>query len=269
MTYFLMVWGNGLGSEGDPFAQYGVMLEWGNRVITVTTFIFLALTLYRVFTSSHRSDLSLKRSGKLLLTLVGIQIFMGGVSTFIGKSPVASTVQLIVATLAFGAMINLACVITWSSPTVKNPDPKVRKLATVGLVAILIQFCIGAAVKHTQSGLACPNFPQCMEGFFPIPFTFGSAVAFLHRWWGVLMLGLFIHLALTTAKTTPSLAGPTRRAFALSMAQIFLGIGTVMSGLSIQSRIIHAAVGYAICGLLFYVAIRSGGLHWFRERKAS
>ena len=76
------------------------------------------------------------------------------------------------------------------------------------------------------------------------------------------MLGLFFHLALVTSRFNPSLARPARRVFSLAVGQVFLGIGTVLSGLNTESRAIHAAVGYAIWGVVFYLAVRSGAVRW-------
>ena len=166
---------------------------------------------------------------------------------------------LLIGTLVFSGLITIACVITLGNPVVQNPSPKLKRLGIAGLGSLFLQFCLGALLRDTHNGLACPNFPNCLDQFFPIPFTFWTAIAFFHRWLGVLMLGLFLHLAVEAARTTPSLARPTRQAFALSVAQVFLGIGNVMGGLSSESRIIHAGVGYALWGILFYVTIRSGG----------
>ena len=161
----------------------------------------------------------------------------------------------------------VACAMTWENPVVSGPEeftrlPKIQRLVMAALIGLLIQFCLGALIRHTHSGLACPNFPNCLDGFFPIPLTFETVIAFTHRWWGILMLGLFFHLALVTSRFNPSLARPARRVFSLAVGQVFLGIGTVLSGLNTESRAIHAAVGYAIWGVVFYLAVRSGAVRW-------
>lgn len=167
----------------------------------------------------------------------------------------------------FSGLILGACVSTWGNPIAPNPSAKVLRLATAGLGGLFVQVCLGSFVRHSHSGLACPNFPLCLTSFFPIPFTFETNLAFFHRWWGVLMIGLFAHLAIAAAKQMPSVAGPSRRAFGLAVAQVFIGVGTVMSGLNPESRTIHAAIGYALWGILFYILIRSGGLQRLWNKK--
>jgi heme A synthase len=165
--------------------------------------------------------------------------------------------------LVFSLLIAFASVSTWGNPVLENSPPKIKRLALAGLIGLVLQMALGSEVRQSAAGMACPGFPNCLETFFPIPFTYETAMAFTHRWWGFLLLGVFFQLAFAAAKTSPALAGPARRAFALSVAQVFLGIGTVLSGLNAHSRVLHAAVGYALWGTVFFIVIRAGGVRWF------
>jgi heme a synthase len=284
LTYFLMVWGNIVSSTGSglacpdwplchgsvtPPVSAPVVLEWGHRLLAASATFMILLTLYKTLTPSNQIGSPLRRSGKSLLALLAIQILLGGTTVLLGLSPGVSTIHLIIATLVFSGLITVACVTTWKDPVIVNANPKISRLAIAGLMGLLVQFAMGALVRHTHSGLACPNFPHCLEGFFPIPATFGSHLAFFHRWWGVLLLGVFVHLAVVAAKTTPALSRPARRALGLAVAQVILGIGTVLSGLNTESRAIHAAVGYALWGVLFFITLRSGGMRWLWDKTQS
>ncbi len=169
---------------------------------------------------------------------------------------------LIVATLAWSSLIKYAMVLTWPKTVLSNIDPKTRRLARVGLISLLVQFILGALVRYTHSGLSCPNFPNCLNGFLPDPWSFETSLSFLHRWLGVLMLGLFIHLSVRILRVAPKLAIAGGNILGLASAQVFLGIGLVLSGLNSHSRLSHAAVGYALWGVLFYIGLRSGGVKW-------
>ena len=154
-------------------------------------------------------------------------------------------------------IVSLACSQTWE-PSQIIRSPKMRRLAASGMGALLIQYTLGALSRHFNAGLACPNFPTCADGFLPSDAL--STLAFIHRWWGVLMLGLFMHLSVAALKTAPELLSSARRASALSVAQIFLGIGVVMTQLHSDSRLCHVAIGYALWGILVYILARTGGL---------
>ena len=177
-------------------------------------------------------------------------------------TPLMETVFLMVALLVFSSLIAVSTVFNFGKPVDSNTPAKIKRLALAGLFGLVVQFVLGSQMRHLGAGLACPNFPNCLEGFLPSPWNYETAIAFAHRWWGFLLLGHFFHLAFAAAKTAPELASPTRRAFALSVAQVFLGIGTVLSGLNADSRVLHAAVGYALWGTLVYVVIRAGGARW-------
>ncbi|CAM6053633.1 unnamed protein product [Sphagnum tenellum] len=149
--------------------------------------------------------------------------------------------------LTLSALIAVASSLTWEDSIIPGIPSKITRLARAGLFGLAVQFLLGTLLKLTRGGLACPNFPLCVESFLPIPSTFESHLAFFHRWWGVLLLGHFYHLAYRTAKSAPILAGPTRRAFALSVAQVFLGIGD--SFRRPQSRFASSPYGSGICTL--------------------
>lgn len=277
-TYFLMVWGNLVSSTGSGLAcpdwplchgtitpdfSIAVMLEWGHRLLAFTTTVLIIATVVYLFRAPKKLGYAtLKKSGHSLLFLLGTQIVLGGTTVLLGLSVAVSTIHLIIATLVFSGLITVACCLTWGTPIIAKPSHKLRRLAVTGLAAMLIQLALGALVRHGHAGLACPRFPSCLDGFLPIPLTFETAVAFTHRWWGIVMLGLFFHLLRTAAKESKPLARAAGRLTGLSVAQVVLGIGTVMSGLNTHSRATHAAVGYAIWGLLFYVALRSGAFRW-------
>lgn len=143
-------------------------------------------------------------------------------------TPQMNFTLFILSGLIFSALIALSCVLTWGYPSSQNSSDqnssnKIRKLALAGLGGLLIQVLLGSLVRQTHAGNACPNFPFCVDGFLPYPLTTESILAFGHRWWGILLLGHFFHLALTAARHSPDMAQPTRRVFALSVAQVFFG----------------------------------------------
>jgi heme A synthase len=280
VTYFLMFWGNLVSATGSglgcpdwptchgtmtpPMHVREVFYEWGHRLIAATASVLIITLVYRLLRSSE-SENALRRSGKFLLGLLGFQVVLGGVTVLLGLSIAVSTIHLLVATTVFSGLIAVASVVTWKNDLVVPNADKVRRLAVAGLSGMIVQIALGALVRHGHAGLACPAFPDCLDGFFPVPFTFETFVAFTHRWWGILMLGLFVHLGVASARTAPRLARLGRASLGLASAQVLLGIGTVMSGLSTHSRATHAAVGYALWGVLFLIAVRAGAFRFIWE----
>jgi heme A synthase len=172
--------------------------------------------------------------------------------------PLMSSICLVLGIAAWSLTITLACHQTWPNSSLIILAPKLKRLSLAGLGALVLQFGLGALSRLDHAGLACPSFPLCSDAGF-LPFNFESGIAFAHRWWGILMLGLFGHLSLAAIRTAPTLMATARRSFALSVAQVLLGVGAVMTQLKSDSRIAHVAVGYALWGFLIYLGVRTGG----------
>src|SRR2546423_14043799 len=150
-VYLLMVWGNLVSSTGSGLAcpdwplchgtltpplSFAVVLEWGHRLLAFTATCLIVATMIGVFRT--KGDSALKRSGRSLLVLLVLQILLGATTVLLGLSPLVSTIHLVVATLVFSGLITVAAVSTWGNPVAKGATPKLKHLATAGLIAMLI-----------------------------------------------------------------------------------------------------------------------------------
>lgn len=273
VTFVLMVWGNVVSSTGSglacpdwplchgtitPPAVFEVVLEWGHRLLAATSTLLILATLYQVFRNAPRSEKALRRSAKFLLGLLFSQIILGGTTVLLGLSMWVSTVHLIIAHSVFAGLILVASTMTWGVPVLKSPSDKIRRLAVAGLAGFLVQLALGGLVRHGHAGLACPTYPNCVESFFPIPFTFETGVAFFHRWWGLILLGVFVQLAVAAKRENSPLRAVLTILCSVVVLQYGIGVLTVLTGLHTHVRATHAALGYSIWGILFYTAVRSG-----------
>jgi len=120
---------------------------------------------------------------------------------------------------------------------------------------LLLQLALGGYVRHTGAGLACPDFPLCSGDLLPGHWL--AAVHWAHRWLGIALLGLFIHLAIASRGTR--LAGAAAGTAALAVLQVTLGIAAVLLRLDPSIRAIHAAAGYVLWGALVWISVRAGG----------
>jgi len=132
----------------------------------------------------------------------------------------------------------------------RDGGDRLRRLARVGLIVLLVQLALGGYVRHSGAGLACPDFPLCSGDLLPTQWL--AAVHWVHRWLGVLLLGLFVHVAVTGRTAA------TRLVAALAVLQVALGIATVLLQLTPVVRAAHAAVGYSIWAVLVWVSVEAG-----------
>ncbi len=273
--YFLMCWGNIVSSAGaglacpdwplchgtiTPPMTWDIVLEWGHRTIAAATSVLIVATLWVSRKFRSQSQGLVRRLGFVVICLLASQIVLGGITVMLELSAFVSTVHLIFATIIFSLMIALALKI--QNPNQNEPHPKLITLTQIGLIAMLVQIALGALVRHNHAGLACPLFPNCSDqGFWPSPY-YEALLAFTHRWWGILLLGIFVHIGMASKKS-PLHSRLGLSILGISIFQVLLGIGTVAMGLSTTMRAVHALVGYGLWALLFTLYVRVGGFKFF------
>jgi heme A synthase len=228
-----------------PPLRPDVLIEYSHRLTAALASILIVAT-----SAATMRTRGTRPIGIALLALFGLQIGLGGITVLLRLPHLVSTAHLVNALLILGALLLLA------SPTGgRRAGPAgFARLGRAGLAVLLCQLALGGYVRHAGAGLACPDFPLCAGAVFPAHWL--GMVHWTHRWLGVALLGLFIHLALAS-RGTP-LRGGAGVTAALAVLQVTLGIVTVLWQLEPPVRALHAAVGYALWGGLVWVSARAG-----------
>lgn len=127
------------------------------------------------------------------------------------------------------------------------------------LVTIYIYFVIysGALVRHTDSSLACTEWPHCMPGQI-LPGNFYQAVQMGHRFLvGILfiwMLIIFIHVLRNYSESRILRTG-WMIAFTLLVLQVITGMLSVFTQVNIFIALMHALFITLLFGVLCYFII--------------
>lgn len=243
-----------------PPLEPDVLLEYGHRLAAVAASVMLVATIVVAMRRASRSGV--RRVGAALLVLLGIQILLGGITVLLKLPHLISTAHLVNALLIFGGLLVLCGSVradTGSAPggtreAGGRPEARIRRLAGVGLGVLLAQLALGGYVRHSGAGLACPDFPLCAGDVFPAHAL--GVVHWIHRWLGVALLGLFVHLAVAARHT--ALAPLAGAAAGLAAIQVALGILAVLLRLDPTVRAVHAAAGYALWGTLVWLGVGAG-----------
>lgn len=190
--FILLIWGNlvsglqaGLACPDWPLChgkivppyRWDIYMEFMHRVIGAIASVFIVALCIRRFRTYSTAFRLIPLITVLLLVL---QIFLGGIVVLL-ELPVNVT------TLHFGnAMVIFALVLFQAYYDGKNTRP-VLSLRGVNLllvpVALLIlaQTVLGAFVRHSDAGLACPDFPKCLGYWIPPELSGAILTHFSHR----------------------------------------------------------------------------------------
>jgi heme A synthase len=236
-----------------PPLRADVLIEYSHRLAAVVASVLLVAVV--VATLRHPRTPARRRIAVALAVLLGVQIALGGVTVLLKLPHLISTAHLVNALLILGGLVTLAATRQPATRDAAAPAASVARLARAGVAVLLVQLALGGYVRHTGAGLACPDFPLCAGELLPGHWL--AAVHWTHRWLGVALLGLFVHLALAGRATRLALA--TRTAGALAVLQVALGIATVALRLDPPIRAIHAMVGYALWSVLVWTAASAVG----------
>lgn len=130
----------------------------------------------------------------------------------------------------------------------------------VALAAIVyFQLFLGAIVRHTDAGLAIPDFPLMLGRAIPPFLSKEVAFHFAHRAWAVVVVLAGLALVFRTLVRTrePRLWRPAVALGALLFGQVALGAATVLSKKATLPATAHVATGALLLGVTLVLALRS------------
>jgi len=273
LFFFLLVWGNivaglkaGLacpdwplchGKVVPPF-RWDIYVEFSHRVLGGVAGIFLvilAVKRLKMYSSTF------KKVPITAIILLAIQVLMGGFVVLL-KLPInLTTVHFLTALIIFSLVLFLAYFDETRIPQFDSNS--FISLFFLLSMLILVQAVLGAYVRHSGAGLACPDFPKCL-GFWVPPELSGILLThFLHRSLAYLIFIVFAFL-LIYSNLSDQLQKYKKKIgiiFGLIVFQILLGVGIIHSKLFFAITAMHIFVAL----LIFYILINT----WYSENKQS
>jgi len=274
LIFLLLVWGNivaglkvGLACPDWPLCygkilpplRWDIYMEFMHRVIGAVASIFLIVLSYKRFRNYSGPT---KIIPIITVFLLLSQIILGGIVVLL-KLPVDIT------TLHFGIAIilfSLTIYLAFFDGKDKKPVFTLGNFSGLFFFLVLLMFIqvvLGAYVRHSDAGLACPDFPKCLGYWIPPQLSGIVLTHFVHRviayliFFGVLSIYAFSFLN----PRLKSYRSIIMAMILLIVLQIIVGIGIIHTKLFFLITALHISIALLLLGAILYT--------WFKEMKES
>ncbi len=248
----------------------GIRYEHTHRLIASTVGFLIVILAVWLWRAEPRAWV--RRMGYVALAAVVTQGILGGITVLWYLPDLVSIAHAGLAQLVFCLTISIALVLSpgWKSAyepsrAVKaraayNGDPVLQRIALATTILIYVQILAGATMRHTDAGLAIPDFPFAFGRLIPPVWDAKIAIHFAHR------VGALIVASMVIATTGHALYHHGRRGelrrpsillLALVAVQITLGALTVLSGKQFIINSLHVVTGAAVFGTSLVLTLRA------------
>ena len=168
----------------------GILYEHGHRLIASTVGFLIVVLAVWLWRSEPRRWV--RRLGYLALAAVVAQGILGGITVLFFLPEPISISHAALAQLVFCLTVSIAVFLSrgwmdgYRAPAARAaappaPDPVLQRIAALTTAVIYVQILVGATMRHTEAGLAIPDFPLAFGHLLPTHLDARIAVHFAHR----------------------------------------------------------------------------------------
>jgi cytochrome c oxidase assembly protein subunit 15 len=139
-------------------------------------------------------------------------------------------------------------------------DSPVQRVAIATTVLVYAQIVVGATMRHTDAGLAIPDFPLAFGRLVPPAWDAKIAVHFAHRVGAVVVAATVLRtvwLVFARARGRAELTRPAILLLGLVCVQVTLGAFVIWSGKQFVINSVHVAIGAAVLATSLVLALRA------------
>ena len=261
----------------------GIFWEHLHRMVaSVAGLLTFVLTLWVYRTDRRRWVKQVAMAASIAVLLQGL---LGGLTViFLLPAWISSSHGTLAQIyLCLCVVVMLATSSRWEDSPVRKPDSPsapLRKLALATTLAIFLQLIIGAVMRHTESGLAIPDFPTMFGSWIPplsdarleaanrelwridLPkVSFWQMASHLaHRAWAVVVTAMAIWTSVRVFRhhaDQPLLRRSAILLLALLTCQVTLGILTILTERQFTITSLHVVTGAATLATCLTLTIRA------------
>jgi cytochrome c oxidase assembly protein subunit 15 len=248
----------------------GILYEHGHRLIASTVgFLTILLAAWLALREPRRW---MKWLGAAALGAVIAQGILGGLTVLFFLPAAISTAHAGLAEIFFCMTVAIALFTSprWIDGYVAPGDDAgaldnttLRRAATTTTVLVYVQILVGATMRHTDAGLAIPDFPLMFGHLWPTHWDPKIAIHFAHR-----VGALVVAFAVATtafilwrgrdrARPHPAFTRPAALLLALVAVQITLGALTILSRRDMWINSVHVVCGALVLTTSLVLTLRT------------
>ena len=240
----------------------GILYEHGHRLIASGVgflTIVLALWVWRAEPRKWMRVLGFAALGSVIL-----QGVLGGITVLFFLPTAISTAHAGLAQIFFCLTIAISLFTSrgWQSAPANLwvDDRMLRRVATTTTAIIYVQILVGATMRHSDAGLAIPDFPLVFGRLVPPTWTPQIAIHYAHRF-GALLVTLAIaatagHVLYHHADRR-ELKRPAILLVCLVLTQVTLGAFVIWSKKDVATNTAHVITGALTLATSLVLTLRS------------
>ena len=258
LFFILLIWGNlvaglkaGLACPDWPLCRgemippfrFDVWMEFTHRLIAASATVFLVLLARKRL---QRYEGMAKAVPIAVLCLVAMVIVLGGITVIMELPPQITTIHFMAGLTVFLLVGYMTIFDGDRSPPRFSAKRHAGLFLGMGML-IFFQASLGAYVRHSGSGAACPDFPTCLGSWLP-HLSGGVLIHYSHRVLAYLVVGTIAAVA-AAIFLEGRLKRHRKHAFVLlllAVVQTGVGASVVESGLNFGVTAIHLAIAMLI-----------------------
>jgi heme a synthase len=245
----------------------GIFYEHGHRLIASSVGVFTVVLAAWIWLVERRRWV--RMLGLAALGAVVLQGVLGGITVLFFLPTAISTAHAGLAQLFFCLTVAIALVTSPRWDTRPNDgwvdDTTLRGLTVVTTLLIYIQILVGATMRHSDAGLAIPDFPLVFGGIVPTHWTPQIAIHYAHR---IGALIVFSAIAATSAHVwyhhgkRGELRRPATLLAALVLLQIALGGSIIWTEKNVAVNTAHVITGALVLATSLVLALSAYRLYF-------
>jgi cytochrome c oxidase assembly protein subunit 15 len=240
----------------------GIFYEHSHRLIASTVGFLIVVLAAWLWRAEPRPWV--RRLGYIALGAVITQGVLGGITVLWYLPDPISIAHASLAQIVFCLTVTIALTTSpgWRRGYAAGlPDDRVlQKIAIATTAMVYVQILLGATMRHTDAGLAIPDFPLAFGHFIPPHWDAKIAIHFAHR---VGALCVTTMILATTAhvfyhhRRRSELLRPSVLLLVLVALQITLGAFTVWSGRQPVINSLHVVTGASVLVTSLVLTLRA------------